>query len=454
MVRGLLLIAIVLALLSFARSGDVGTDASHTGSMDAMRIDTDPTGNGNIVVGSAGEGDSLDPNCADSISNDGDGVVNDGCGVLGTVENCAQIVENNVQDADEDGVDKLIVDITATNIPATNRMIAWAATVIYDPGLLRVSGSNLSQWLIAAKPGSAWLDISDTLPDTDGSFSMATLDGGPVPSTAEAGSGVLARIEIESVASGPGGSALVLSENAHVDVLADAKYPDQTTHAAVLVGMVGGNACGDDDGDTIPNGGDNCPNMAGPNQANLDGDAKGDICDPDDDGDGSGDTAETACGGDPLNPAVRPERTDLTGNDDGDSETNEPLPSGAAGHDCDGDGYTGANEDYYFGTAARGDQDPCGTAAGWPADFVAGGIPDSTNRITIADAISFIAPDRHFNTSPGEEPLFDARWDLVPGPGLFLEHINISDFISPPVVAPPMLNGVRAQGGPPCPWAP
>ncbi|MEZ4472574.1 MAG: thrombospondin type 3 repeat-containing protein [bacterium] len=30
----------------------------------------------------------------------------------------------------------------------------------------------------------------------------------------------------------------------------------------------------------------NCPRNANPNQANLDGDALGDVCDPDDDGDG------------------------------------------------------------------------------------------------------------------------------------------------------------------------
>lgn len=42
----------------------------------------------------------------------------------------------------------------------------------------------------------------------------------------------------------------------------------------------------DCDGDTIPNAFDNCPDDANPGQADLDNDGAGDVCDPDDDGDG------------------------------------------------------------------------------------------------------------------------------------------------------------------------
>jgi hypothetical protein len=51
----------------------------------------------------------------------------------------------------------------------------------------------------------------------------------------------------------------------------------------------------DDDGDSIPNGVDNCPAAANTDQANLDGatgDTEGDACDTDDDGDGVQDAAD------------------------------------------------------------------------------------------------------------------------------------------------------------------
>ncbi len=42
----------------------------------------------------------------------------------------------------------------------------------------------------------------------------------------------------------------------------------------------------DSDNDTIPDHADNCPNHYNPDQADLDGDGRGDVCDPDMDGDG------------------------------------------------------------------------------------------------------------------------------------------------------------------------
>jgi hypothetical protein len=50
----------------------------------------------------------------------------------------------------------------------------------------------------------------------------------------------------------------------------------------------------DSDGDGIQDGTDNCPTTANPSQANNDGDAQGDACDPDDDNDGIADASD-AC---------------------------------------------------------------------------------------------------------------------------------------------------------------
>jgi hypothetical protein len=176
--------------------------------------------------------------------------------------------------------------------------------------------------------------------------------------------------------------------------------------------------------------------------------------DPDDDTDGVYDVDENPCGGNQVDPAKRPERVDgvFAGvDDDGDTQIDEPLPGGASAYDCDGDGYKGSAEANVFqGMASGRDQDPCGTNA-WPADLVSGSIPDSTNRVNIADINSFFAPVRRLDTSPGN-PNFNVRWDLVPGAGIFADVINIADLSSVLTVKPPMLGGQNANNGPDCPW--
>ncbi len=230
-------------------------------------------------------------------------------------------------------------------------------------------------------------------------------------------------------------------------------------------------------------------------------DTLGDACDPDEDNDGVNGNDETACGGDRLEALRRPERVDLPGDDDGDTQIDESLPSGAGAFDCDGDGYKGGPESgtplcgngkddddkvyaVYPGPLAEddglpgvpddgcpggpaqvgafsegqfriglGDQDPCGTN-GWPSDFVSGGIPDSTNRVNVLDLTSFLAPVRRLDTSPGH-PAFDDRWDLIPGRGLFTTWINVNDLTALFAGSsgfPPMLGGTKAFSGPACPW--
>jgi uncharacterized delta-60 repeat protein len=49
---------------------------------------------------------------------------------------------------------------------------------------------------------------------------------------------------------------------------------------------------GDGDGDGVPDGSDNCPSAANPDQANGDGDGQGNACDPDDDNDGVPDASD------------------------------------------------------------------------------------------------------------------------------------------------------------------
>jgi hypothetical protein len=149
---------------------------------------------------------------------------------------------------------------------------------------------------------------------------------------------------------------------------------------------------------------------------------------------------------------VRPERLDgpyAGTDDDGDGQTDEALPPGADLFDCDGDGYRGAVELFVFGS--NQDQARCGLTS-WASDFVTGGTPDSTDRLTITDLTSFMAPERRLDTSPGDE-FFSTRWDLLPGPGVFDTDIAIDDLtalISGGSGFPPMFGGARAFDGPPC----
>jgi hypothetical protein len=175
----------------------------------------------------------------------------------------------------------------------------------------------------------------------------------------------------------------------------------------------------------------------------------------DSDGDGVPDGTESGCGSNPNVGSSIPERVDgaFSGvDDDGDTSVDEALPAGSESFDCDGDGFVGTTETHVFNPATDRDQDPCGTDA-WGADFVAGSIPDSTNRVTLADLVTFIAPVRHFGNDVGTTP-GDVRFDLAPGKGVLLVDINIEDIAKVVIVSPPMLAGARAFAGPDCPWPP
>ena len=62
----------------------------------------------------------------------------------------------------------------------------------------------------------------------------------------------------------------------------------------------------DRDGDGVSDHADNCPDVANTTQGNLDGDAVGDACDTDIDGDGYSNTTEVKAGSDPRDPTSTP----------------------------------------------------------------------------------------------------------------------------------------------------
>jgi hypothetical protein len=218
----------------------------------------------------------------------------------------------------------------------------------------------------------------------------------------------------------------------------------------------------DSDGDTVPDITDNCTMVFNPSQSNFDGDSLGDACDLDDDADGYTDEAEAGT------PVCAGSVNDDTGDD---ALVNDGCPAIAAAEsvctgssDEDGDGRVndGCPQSGTFSEGAfnigTGTLNPCHVGAttppspSWPSDFVSGGIPISTDKITITDVTAFLAPTRRLNTSPGNAN-FNARWDLVPGRGLLADWINVNDLtalLAGTTGFPPMFSGARAFNGPTC----
>jgi hypothetical protein len=190
---------------------------------------------------------------------------------------------------------------------------------------------------------------------------------------------------------------------------------------------------------------------------------------PDSDGDGVYDAAETPCGSNPLDASSIPERLDgvfATVDDDGDTLIDEALPGGSAGFDCDGDGWTGTQEQAIFSAAnTANDQDPCGNN-GWPADL------DPNNFLNIGDRNGYTvpagpddghgvfnyfghtAPDVDTNGGPDDSRPNAERWDIEPNGIINIGDLNALTASASSTARPPMFGGELAIFAGECPWAP
>ena len=105
----------------------------------------------------------------------------------------------------------------------------------------------------------------------------------------------------------------------------------------------------------------------------------------------------------------------------------------------------------YFSTDAKASHyvydgaDP-GPSTDWPLDFSSS--TGSIDKITVVDLTTFTAPDRRLDTKPGDE-FFDRRWDLIPGPPVGADWIQIGDLsalFAGSTGFPPMNNATKVFG--------
>jgi hypothetical protein len=129
----------------------------------------------------------------------------------------------------------------------------------------------------------------------------------------------------------------------------------------------------DADGDGVVDGSDNCPNHANADQADLDGDGRGDECDEDIDGDGAGN-------GDDAFPRDASESSDSDG--DGVGDNADALPNDPSETlDTDGDG-VGDNADNCRTTAnaGQGDLDADGKGDECDEDIDGDGVDNESDN--------------------------------------------------------------------------
>jgi hypothetical protein len=183
-------ISIVLAVVIGLVAAQAGA-----GSADAMRIDMDTAGNTPAA--------------------------------LGTIEDCAEVNAGG----------NLTLDVVVQNIPSgAAAAIGFNFNFTYDSNFT-VTTSDAQQ-LLGTRPNSSVLDASDPVPDADGQFKAAVADTGPLPVSAEIGSGVLMRLTLDVDAGTPNGEYNFTLTNAyHVDTANQTRVPNEVFGGRVAVGM-------------------------------------------------------------------------------------------------------------------------------------------------------------------------------------------------------------------------
>jgi hypothetical protein len=212
---------------------------------------------------------------------------------------------------------RMLLSVTnATGAPITPDQVLFDGDNLGSDGDTQVVGSSSGDGVMDAT--DAWSATNDTLTDPQGD-----LNGDPALTHVWAGEGTVARKPDVVTQSGdqldfgfttptiaPGQTFSFIVVEAQRGSSADAVAAAQALSAspielyagltpAEIAQVVNFPADGDGDRDGRPNSADNCPSAANPDQADLDRDGAGDVCDDDIDGDGASNAEEALRGSDP-----------------------------------------------------------------------------------------------------------------------------------------------------------
>jgi hypothetical protein len=106
---------------------------------------------------------------------------------LGQIDPCVSVAAGESFD-----VDVFVTDVVD--------LMAWQATLIYDPSVLRVTETNVELFLASGEPGRM-INLSDLPPNQDGTYDFAVVAITP-GGEGHNGTGLLARAKLEAVATG------------------------------------------------------------------------------------------------------------------------------------------------------------------------------------------------------------------------------------------------------------
>ncbi len=162
---------------------------------------------------------------------------------VGTVDSCLGNVVANGATFDID----IIVDAVPTyDNPATltdhTGLSTFGIDLVYDPAVLKVTANNAAMLLASGGSGYTPFSLSNSVPDTDGDFSVNEVD---LSTNYDSGAGVVDRITLQAIANGH--STLVINQDpgllGNPQILASDSIPYSV--GSILNGEVFvGSACG------------------------------------------------------------------------------------------------------------------------------------------------------------------------------------------------------------------